>query len=64
MTTRIVVRLNTNDTADLILAARAVRLLEESGRAFTEVEYGDPVIKRAFVHKTKAGFLVVIEGVV
>lgn len=58
---RVSIRWKTDDPADLIFACRAVTLLEKSGRAFTELEYGDPAAKRVTIHKTKAGYSLTIE---
>lgn len=58
---RIVIRWHTDEVADLIFVTRAVRSLEESGRSYNELQYGDPATKRVTVHRTKAGYAVEIE---
>ena len=60
---RLVIRWKTDDAADLIFISRAVRALEDSGRAFTELEYGDPATKRVVIHRTKAGYSLALEDI-
>lgn len=60
---RLVIRWKTDNTADLIFIARAVRALQESGRAFTELHYGEPATKRVTIHQTKAGYSLTVEAI-
>lgn len=59
---RLVIRWKTDDVSDLIFVSRAVRALQESGRAYTELQYGDPATKRVTIHRTKAGFSLTVEA--